>query len=497
MNNYSFAAFRQAVDTNRYRDDALLQRLLAKYAPGAADDAIDEFGALCSGKLRELADSSALIENRPYLRHYDAFNNRVDDVVLPASTERAYRIVEGRNRLHVPHGNTFVHYAKGYLFQQSGEAGVGCSIACTDGAVRVLDKLGDHEMHRKATADIRASTFERYHHAAQFVTEIQGGSDAGENVVVAREAAGSWTLHGQKWFCSNVNADYFIMTARPERSAPGGRGVALFLVPAFLDDDKRVRNGYTIDRLKDKLGTRELATAECTFDGAEAYPLGPLDRGLANVVSNVLVTSRFACSSVAASFLRGAERYAEAYAEFRTAFGQKLQEFPLVRESLAEIRNARERSLAILFELTRMWPVADAADATSNESLDFRYLMSMVKPVLTRRATQVIHEAIMIHGAQGIEEQFSPLPRLWRDAIIMETWEGPHNVLFSQALRDMARFEVDPSAFVARVTGGNSALAAELGEILSGARSLEATVPFAAWAERLVDAWGERLVADV
>jgi alkylation response protein AidB-like acyl-CoA dehydrogenase len=493
---YSFDPFLESLGKNWYDDDPLLQRLLTRFASTAgraAEPAVRDWGALCGGTLRQLAEESGRVENRPRLRHFDAHNRRVDEIVLPTSTTRALQIVEGEHRLGALRGDPHVFTARWYLYLQNGEAGVGCSLACTDGMVRALERLGDRPIHADVVRQVRESSAERYSHGAQFVTEIQGGSDAGANLLEARRNGERWTLHGQKWFCSNVNANYFLVTGRPEGAEPGGRGVALFLVPAYADEAQRVRNGYTIDRLKDKLGTCELATAEVTFAGAEAHPVGPLDRGLANVTSLVLVTSRMACVGVAAAFLRRAERIATAYAEFRQAFSRKLAEFPLVRDTLEEIRAARGRSLAALFELTRLWHAADRSGSeTSTEALDFRYLLSLAKPVLTREATVFIHEAIMLLGGNGVEERFSPLPRLWRDAVVMETWEGSHNVLFTQALRDMTRHEVDAAAFVRRVAGEARAdLARELSGILAAATEPEATVALARFAPKLVHAFAE------
>jgi alkylation response protein AidB-like acyl-CoA dehydrogenase len=493
---YTFYPFLEDLGKNWYDEDALLQRLLSRFAAPAARDAepaLREWAASCAGILRELAEESARVENRPSLRYFDSYNRRVDEVVLPASTTRALRIVEGEHRLGALRGNPHVFMTQWYLYLQNGEAGVSCSLACTDGMVRALERLGDRPIHADVVRQVHQSSAERYTHGAQFVTEVQGGSDAGANLLEARRNGERWRLHGQKWFCSNINADYFLVTGRPEGAEPGGRGIALFLVPAYVDEDRRVRNGYTIDRLKDKLGTCELATAEVTFAGAEAHPVGPLDRGLANVTSLVLVTSRMACVGVAAAFLRRAERIATAYADFRQAFGRRLVEFPLVRETLDGIRTARERSLASLFELTRLWRAADQSGSeTSTEALDFRYLLSLAKPVLTREATALIHEAIMLLGGNGVEERFSPLPRLWRDAIVMETWEGSHNVLFTQALRDMMRHEVDPDAFVRRVAGeARPDLARELSGILASGAEPEATVALARFAPKLVHAFGE------
>jgi alkylation response protein AidB-like acyl-CoA dehydrogenase len=489
---YSFQPFLDAVRSNWYADDELLARLVRRHAgvSAAAAAELESWGAHAAQYLRELAEESALPENRPRLRHFDAHQRRVDEIVLPASTRTALAEVAGHARLGAMHGNPFVFYAKLYLAHQNGEAGVLCSLACTDGMVRLLEALGDGAAHREALARLRASTRERVVHGAQFVTEIQGGSDIPANAVQALpESDGSYRLRGQKWFCSNINADYFLVTARPAGAPAGPRGVALFLVPAYRSDDDRQRNGYSIDRLKDKLGTRELATAEVMFNDARALPIGPLDRGLVNIVDPVLVTSRFACTMAAAASLRQAERIVTAYTEFRTAFGSKLIGFPLVRATVAEIRRARELALTAVFELLRQWQ----APAESAEQRDFRIMLSLAKTVFTRRATRLLHEAMLLLGGNGIEERFSCLPRLYRDAVIQETWEGPHNVLLTQALRDLVRFDIDPRAFVRRLAGEARAdLSRELERLLAAADDPVTTVAFAALAERLVDAFAEQ-----
>jgi alkylation response protein AidB-like acyl-CoA dehydrogenase len=397
MNTYSFEPYVAALDANWYEDDEVLRRLLAMYAGAQAAESESElraFGAVSAGRFAQFAEESARPENAPRLVHFDAYHRRVDAIELPGSTQEALRLAHGQHRLGAAWGNPFVFYTKGYLFSQNGEAGVGCSLACTDGMVRVLEALGEAPLHREVVRRIRESTAERYTHGAQFVTEIQGGSDVPANELRAVPAdAGEFRLHGSKWFCSNINADFFLVTGRPDGAPEGKRGVALFLVPAYRDDARRERNGYTIDRLKDKLGTRELATAEVTFQAAHAVPIGALDRGINNVLRHVLVTSRFACASSAASFLRRAERIALAYSDFRKAFGMRLADFPLVRQQLGEIRSARARSLAILFDLLKAWPASRTRGGEeTEEGLDFRVMMSLAKPVLTAECTRLVHE---------------------------------------------------------------------------------------------------------
>jgi alkylation response protein AidB-like acyl-CoA dehydrogenase len=492
--SYSFDAFRDALGGDWCADDALLAHLLDRFGPRDASErgAVARFGSEVAGTLARLAEISARPENAPRLRAYDAWHERVDAIELPASTHEALAIVAGRERLGALHGDPFAFYAKTYLAHQNGEAGVACSLACTDGLTRLLAALGDRDEHRAALAAMRASSERRVVHAAQFVTEIQGGSDVGANAVEAVPDGDAFRLRGAKWFCSNVNADWFLVSARPRSAPEGTRGVAIFLVPAYEHEGARRRNGFTIDRLKDKLGTRELATAEVTFDGALAWPIGPLDRGVANLVDHVLATSRIACVVYAAATLRQCERIVGAYARFRTAFGRPIADYALVKRTLDDIALARERALAVAFELVRLWPSREGMP----EAAEFRVLLSLAKPVLTRRASDLAHDAVLLLGANGIEERFSPLPRLYRDAAVMETWEGPHNVLLAQALRDLVRLRIDAGDFATRVAGrANDPLAAAVQDVLAAsARGEDATPAMPGLAARTVDALGDRVL---
>ncbi len=472
---YDFSAFLDRRSADWYEDDPLLHRLLDRYAPGADRGRLAAFGPRAAGELMALAETSARPENAPWIRHRSAYDDRLDELVFPASTLEALRISHGDEGLGAVRGDPFVHYAMIYLLAQNGEAGVACSLACTDGLVRALEAAaaGAHGFEardlpdplRSALDGVLGSSADGYVHGAQFVTEIQGGSDVPANTVRAVPDGDAFQIHGQKWFCSNINADWFLVTAKPAEGT-AATPVGLFLVPAFLDG---ARNGYTIDRLKDKLGTRALATAEVTFDGARAWPVGPLERGLPNLLRYVLTPSRFACSLFAASALRRAERIIGDYADFREAFGRPIARYPLVQRTLRGVAEARRRSLVVVFELLRLWQAAEEDGYRGEAALDFRILLSLAKPVLTRLATEQLHEAMMVPAGNGIEERFSSLPRLHRDSIIMETWEGPHNVLFTQALRDFQKYDLDPAGFLERVTGGpRPELARDLAAVVAG-----------------------------
>jgi alkylation response protein AidB-like acyl-CoA dehydrogenase len=222
---YSFQPFLEASSDDWSADDELLHRLLDHH--GSPDEAgrddLRRTGRLAAGRLRTLAKCSARPENRPRLETHDAYGRRVDRIVLPPSTREALALAEGEEGLGAVHGDSFVFYGRIYLVHQNGEAGVACSMACTDGLVRALETLGDRPAHRRAAERVRGSTRERVWHGAQFVTEIQGGSDVPANRTRAEPDGDAFRLHGQKWFCSNVNADYFLVTARPEGALEGAR----------------------------------------------------------------------------------------------------------------------------------------------------------------------------------------------------------------------------------------------------------------------------------
>ncbi|MDX1568404.1 MAG: hypothetical protein R3223_11430, partial [Longimicrobiales bacterium] len=166
---YTFQPYLDEIRGNWYEEDELLHRLLRHHASPSENEwagDLRSWGQRVSGPLRELAEESALPSNRPRVQHFDAYQHRVDRIVLPSSTLRALAEVEGREGLGAPRGDPFLFYARTYLYVQNGESGVGCSIACTDGMVRVLEALGDHAIHEEAVQNIRSSTEERVWHGA-------------------------------------------------------------------------------------------------------------------------------------------------------------------------------------------------------------------------------------------------------------------------------------------------------------------------------------------
>lgn len=478
---YDFAPFLESRSVDWLSWDEPLRRALAGRVTADSERMLAE-ASRHAASLAPLVDEASLPENAPRLVHFDGFGRRVDDVVLCGATRKLHAETLGRG-LGTVHGDPIAHYARVYLYAQHGEGGFHCAVACTDGMERVLRGAPEGTPLDLARREIVEATPERPTSGAQFVTEAQGGSDVAANRVAARRDGEVWRLHGQKWFCSNIVADWFLVTARPEGAPQGPRGIGLFLVPARIAGGRR--NEYRVERLKHKLGTRELPTAEVEFDNAVGFDVCPLDRGLATLVGTVLTTSRIHCIIAAAAGLARARREAEAYARFRTAFGRPISQFPLVADALARLRRAHEEAVAMAFELVSLWHKKDDVS-----KLDFRLLLSLAKPTITRMASAGVREAIGVLAGNGIEERFTPLPRLFRDCVITETWEGAHFTLLAQAHDDMRRFGAG-AAFVERWVGEEASdLVGEIPRLLA---EPEPTPAFDAWSTRFVRSAAARL----
>lgn len=438
---------------NYFTADADLQRVLRHHLGDAAY-------ALCAPELTAFGQESATVldalvrennrdEHLPQLRRWDATGRRTEQVVFhPDYLEIGRRIYRtGVIARYATPGNDRVQMAFAYLVGHHGEGGHLCPLACTAGLVKILQARGDDALKARLLPGLLNldRTAPEHFHAAQFLTEIQGGSDVGANVVQARETPEGWRISGEKWFCSVIDADLYLLTARPVGAPGGTAGLGAFIVPRLLAGGSP--NGVSVRRLKYKLGTRSMASGEADFDDAVAWPVGAVEGGFKAVVDIVLNTSRLYNAVGACGFIRRAEIEATTYARHRMAFGQPIEQFPLVQRSLEFLRRERRLAVAGTFELVALTDRIALATATPDERATFRLVVNMNKYWTSLRSTAAIHEAIEVLGGNGAIEDFSVLPRLWRDCIVLESWEGTHNVLAAQVLKDLRRFELHKAYF--------------------------------------------------
>lgn len=410
-------------------------------------------GEAVATRLRHLAVETNHDPNLPRLERFDGLGVRHERVVFHPSYHEAGRLIWQTGVLsdYARPGNETLQMALLYLFAQVGEAGHLCPLACTAGMIKSIQQLGTEEQKKKYLPGLLERDYDKRLHASQFLTEVQGGSDVGLNAVVARAEDGGYRLYGEKWFCSVIDAQLFLMTARPEGAPAGTRGLGLFIVPRDVGGQT---NRFTVRRLKQKLGTRAMASGEADFEGAWAEPIGPLDRGFKNVVSIVLNTSRLYNAVCCSGAITGAYREAATYAQHRRAFGEAIASFPLVGQALAELR---AEALASISGCLRISAQADRMlvhGASDEEKLAWRVAVNVNKYWTAVRNTQSAQRAIEVLGGNGTIETFSPVVQLYRDAMVLESWEGTHNVLVQQVLKDSARY------------GAHLAFQKELGEAL-------------------------------
>ncbi len=414
---------------------------------------LEQTGEMVATRLATLVQDTNHDDNLPRLERYDGLGQRTEQVVFHPSYHEAGRLIWDTGVLadYQKPGNEALQMGLLYLLGQFGEYGHQCPLACTAGLIKVLQRVGNEEQKKKWLPGLLDRNYERRIHASQFLTEVQGGSDVGANAVVARREDEGWRIYGEKWFCSVIDAQLFLMTARPEGAPAGTRGLGLFVVPRNVDGST---NHFAVRRLKRKLGTRAMASGEADFLGAVAEPVGELDRGFKNVVDIVLNTSRIFNAVCCASSMTSAYREAASFARHRRAFGQNIIEYPLVAEALA---NMRAEAMAATSSSLRLTAQADAlgAGASDDQKLAWRVGVNVNKYWTAVRNTQCVRLAVEVLGGNGTIETFSPLVQLYRDSLVLESWEGTHNVLVQQVLKDAARY------------GAHAAFAAELEEALA------------------------------
>ncbi|OAT82343.1 acyl-CoA dehydrogenase family protein [Desulfotomaculum copahuensis] len=465
-NPYSFDYFlarRNSFDF--YRDDPFLQQTVKRYARVGWESLHENllaFSPRVSFRWKELADTIARPEARPYILHYDAHNHRIDRIVRPFETHLLEKEIFSLG-LFSERTTVWEQFTKRFLLNQIGEAGVMCPLACTEGLIALIENFPDHgipELNNILT-HCKEGIDGDFGIGAQFMSEIQGGSDIPANLIEAVPDGKTYRLYGNKFFCSAMQADYAVVTAK----VTGSEKVGTFVVPSWLPGDKagERRNGYVINRLKWKMGTVELPTAEVDYRGAVAYAVGPVDRGVANAVGIVLTLSRIAVGVSSAAAMLRAAREALMYSRFRDVFGFKIDRFPMAARQVAELVETAKRSTAGAFKLydlfvrlgRKLQPGLNSAEPLEmrKKRFNLRELILLQKVVTASDAVDVIRKAMSIFGGHGVMEEFSSLPRLFRDAAVNELWEGPRNVLLTQVFRDLQRASewYDPAEFVAGI----------------------------------------------
>ena len=450
--------------------DPSLRRLLPLHlAPPLLhhlEPALRRLGVLAGGRLDELA--AAADRNPPVLHPRDRQGRDREWIEYHPAYREMEALAFGELGLHAMSHRGGVlgwpdplpavaKYAFQYLFVQA-EFGLMCPVSVTDTSIHLVRRFGSDELRARLLPRMLSQDLDTLWKGTQFMTERAGGSDVGAIESVAERDGDSWRLWGEKWFCSHADADVALLLARPRGAPPGTAGLALFAMPRHLEDGGR--NAYRIVRLKDKLGTRSMASGEILLEGAAAWLVGDERRGFRQMMEQVSL-SRLSHGVRAAAMMRRAWNEARTAARGRRAFGRRLDQMPMVRRQLLEILLPAEQALSLSLY------AAAAMDAAGEE---LRILTPLLKLRACRDNLGVATAAMEIRGGNGYIEEWVNA-RLVRDAQIGVIWEGTSNIVALDAVTRAAAKENAHHALARALHRMLDAAPAAPGELSAAARS--------------------------
>jgi acyl-CoA dehydrogenase len=319
------------------------------------------------------------------------------------------------------------------------DAGFVCPASMTVGAALVLETFDDGE-NAETFRRLTSRDYDEHIEGAMFLTEKQGGSDVGANETRAEPREdGTYELHGEKWFCSNVDAEGALALARTPDAPEGTKGLSLFVVPHTNEDGEP--NDLVIRRLKDKLGTIAVPTGEIVFEGARARLVGEEERGF-RYMTEMLNYERLTNATGAVGIMGRSLLEAKIHAANREAFGETIQEYPLMKRDLVEMTVDYEAAAAFAFEAMGQYVERERQGAGAGDDSDAYRLMRLLVPVAkyktARMAVDTASYAMEVLGGNGYVRGFT-LERLYRDAQVLPIWEGTSNVLSLDVLRALSR----------------------------------------------------------
>ncbi|KAL5015901.1 hypothetical protein ScPMuIL_005490 [Solemya velum] len=435
---------------NQYNEDVMLKSFLKRHVPKSVLSDIEpdlvRFGHRVGTDLYDL--SLKCEQNQPKVEHYDAWGARVDNITTSQAWKSMHDVAAEEGLIAIGYERKFqewsrlYQFAKLYLFAPSSGL-YSCPLAMTDGAAKTIESLEMNEpwLKREVFPHLLARCGASFWTSGQWMTERRGGSDVakGTETYAIHQNDGSYGLYGYKWFSSATDADMTLTLARVLDSESGHlhgtAGLSLFYLE--LRDKEGKLNNIHVQRLKDKLGTRQLPTAELLLDGAVAYKVSEEGRGV-SAISDMLKMTRIHNAISAASGMRRMINLSRDYSTRRQAFGNYLKDYPLHIQTLARMEIETRAAALLTFEITRLLGKEEMGQTTEDENNLIRLIVPLAKLYTGKQAVAVASEGLESFGGAGYLED-TGLPMILRDAQVLAIWEGTTNILSLDVLRAIAK----------------------------------------------------------
>ncbi len=404
----------------------------------------EALGAATAGELLALSEEA----ERDQPRHvpYDPWGRRIDELRLSPAwaalkdfSARHALVATGYDET-LGASRRVAQAALLHLFSATSASAM-CPLAMTDAAARVLTDLAPAPLRDRLASRLTSTDPQQFITSGQWMTERTGGSDVSQTSTVARlQQAGTpegdvYALHGVKWFTSATTSEMALALGRIDDHGDvvlGSKGLSLFCVDVVREAGGGYR-GISVNRLKDKLGTRALPTAELTLEGAPARLIGEPGQGVRSI-SGMLNITRFYNAVAASSAMAQAVARARAYSWKRTVFGAPLAGQPLHAATLDAVEADAAGALAIVMEVADLMGKAEAGVESAEQKRRLRALIPLAKLTTGKQVVACVSECLECFGGAGYVED-TGLPRMLRDAQVLPIWEGTTNVLSLDVLR--------------------------------------------------------------
>ncbi|PFX21526.1 putative acyl-CoA dehydrogenase AidB [Stylophora pistillata] len=450
---------------NQFKGDPFLQSYLKRVLPYEVLQEIlpdlQHFGHRVATDINSMGRECEL--QPPKLEHFDAWGQRVDNIQTCQGWRQLHDVSAEEGLISIPYERKYGQWSRIYqaakLFLFSPSSGLySCPLAMTDGAaksIKVSTMTEKPSVLKDAYSRLTSRDPKKFWTSGQWMTERKGGSDVanGTETLAVPQEDGTYRLYGYKWFSSATDANMTLTLARvqnPDGSiVPGTKGISMFYMQTRNQDGKL--NHIEVQRLKNKLGTKQLPTAELLLHGSLAYKMSDEGRGVP-CISDMLTITRFHNSISAAGVMRRIMSLAQDYCLRRSVFGKLLVEHPLHMQTLARIELKTRAAFLLTMEIAHLLGKQDCNEASDVETRLLRLLTPITKLYTAKQAMHVTSEGVESFGGQGYIED-TGIPGLMRDAQVLPIWEGTTNVLSLDVLRSISKSEGQVlKAFHANVT---------------------------------------------